>query len=195
MQQTLLGAITARYSCRDFLPGQTVSPDELGLLLEAGRLAPSAFGLEPWRFVSVFDDARRKAVAQACFDQPAASTAAALIVIVALVDELEPDSAYVRARFEAEARGQDTAPIYSAYRAMYEAETVAAWAVGQCNFAASHMLLQATHLGLGSCPVGGFDAEALAAALSLPSGQAPALVIALGHCAHAEPQRLRKPLE
>lgn len=195
MQQTLLEAIAARYSCRDFLPGRFVSAEELELLLEAGRLAPSAFGLEPWRFVRVVDDIRRKAVAQACFDQPAASSAAALIVIVALVEQLDPDSAYVRARFEAEARGQDMAPIYSAYRAMYAAETVAAWAVGQCNFAASHILLQAAHLGLASCPIGGFDAEALAAALSLPRGEAPALVIALGHCADAAPQRLRKPLE
>jgi len=195
MQQTLLEAISARYSCRDFLPGRSVSPDELELLLQAGRLAPSAFGLEPWRFISVVDDARRKAVAQACFDQPAAITAAALIVIVVLVDELDPDSAYVRARFEAEARGQDTAPIYAAYREMHDVETVAAWAVGQCNFAASHILLQATHLGLASCPIGGFDAEALAAALSLPKGEVPALVIALGHCAHAALQRLRKPPE
>jgi nitroreductase len=195
MQQTLLEAITTRYSCRNFLPGRSVSSAELNLLLEAGRLAPSAFGLEPWRFINVVDDARRKAVAQACFDQPAARTAAALIVIVALVEVLDPDSTYVRARFEAEARGQDTAPIYSAFRAMYDAETVAAWAVGQCNFAASHILLQATHLGLASCPIGGFDAEALAAALSLPKGEVPALVIALGHCADAAPQRLRKPLE
>lgn len=195
MQQTLLQAIAARYSCRNFLPGRPVSSAELDLLLEAGRLAPSAFGLEPWRFISVVDDARRKTVAQACFDQPAASTAAALIVIVALIEALDPDSAYVRARFEAEARGQDTAPIYAAYREMHDVETVAAWAVGQCNFAASHILLQATHLGLASCPIGGFDAQALAAAVSLPKGEAPALVIALGHCADAAPQRLRKPLE
>lgn len=195
MQQTLLEAITARYSCREFVPDRSVSPGELRLLLEAGRLAPSAFGLEPWRFVSVVDDVRRKAVAQACFDQPAATSAAALIVVVALVEELDPESAYVRTRFEAEARGQDTAPIYSAYRAMYGAETVAAWAVGQCNFAASQILLQAAHLGLASCPIGGFDAQALAAALSLPKGEVPALVIALGHCADAAPQRLRKPLE
>jgi putative NAD(P)H nitroreductase len=67
--------------------------------------------------------------------------------------------------------------------------------VGQCNFAASHILLQATHLGLASCPIGGFDAQALVAALSLPSGEAAALVIALGHCADVAPQRLRKPLD
>jgi nitroreductase len=195
MQQTLLDAIEARYSCRDFLPGRPVSDGEMVLLLEAGRLAPSAFGLEPWRFVGVADGAQRQAVERACLDQPAATTAAALLVVVALVAELDPDSDYVRARFAAEARGQDAAPIHAAYRAFHRPETVAAWALGQCNFAAAHILLQAAHLGLGSCPIGGFEAAALAQALALPPGEVPALAIALGRCAHPAPERLRKSLE
>jgi nitroreductase len=192
--ETLLDAIQQRYACHQFVAGQPVAASALALLLEAGRLAPSAFGLEPWRFISVEDETGRAAVARACYDQPTAATAAAFIVIVALVAALDPDSDYVRARFEAEARGQDPAPIYEAYRAFYRAESMAAWAQGQCNFAAAHMLLQAAHLGLGSCPIGGFDADALAAALALPPGEMPALVIALGHCAQVAPQRMRKPL-
>jgi nitroreductase len=195
MPHTLLDAIRQRYACREFVAGKPVSAEELALLLEAGRLAPSAFGLEPWRFVAVTDAAERAAVAHACHDQPAATTAAAFIVVVALVAALDPDSDYVRARFVAEAHGEDAEPIYSAYRSLYGAGSTAAWAQGQCNFAAGHLLLQATHMGLGSCPIGGFDSHALAAALAIPAGEAPALVIALGHCGYAAPLRIRKPLE
>lgn len=195
MPPALLDAIRQRYACREFLAGQPVTAEELALLLEAGRLAPSSFGLEPWRFVTVEDAAQRAAVAHACYDQPAATNAAALIVIVALVAVLDPDSDYVRARFDAEARGGDLEPIYAAYRAHYRADTIAAWAQGQCSFAAAHMLLQAAHLRLGSCPIGGFDPGALAAALNLPGGETPALLLALGHCGHAAPERLRKPLD
>lgn len=191
----LLDAIRQRYACRDFLADRPVSTDAFALLLEAGRLAPSSFGLEPWRFVAVVDAADRAAVARACYDQPAAATAAAFIAIAALVAKLDPDSDYVRARFEAEARGGDTAPIYAAYRAHYRPDTIAAWAQGQCNFAAAHMLLQAAHMGLGACPIGGFDADGLAAALRLPSGETPALLVALGHCSYPAPVRLRKPLD
>jgi nitroreductase len=194
MSHDLLDAIQKRYACREFVAGRPLTTDELALLLEAGRLAPSAFGLEPWRFITVTDAEGRARIARACFDQPAAATAAALIVVVALVSALDPDSDYVRARFVAEARGQDPEPIHAAYRAFHDGETIAAWAQGQSNFAAAHMLLQAAHLGLGSCPVGGFDADALAAVVSLPAGEVPALVIALGHCASAAPERLRKPL-
>ncbi|MBT9541297.1 nitroreductase family protein [Thiobacillus sp.] len=189
---SLLDAIQQRYACRQFVAGQIVSASELRVVREAGRLAPSAFGLEPWRFISVTDATERAAIARACYDQPAAATAAACIVIVALVDALDPDSDYVRARFEAEARGQDTASIYESYRALHHAEDASAWARGQCNFAAAHMLLQATHLGLGSCPIGGFDETALRAALGISSGESPALVIALGRCAYAAPPRIRK---
>src|SRR5512139_180274 len=146
----LLDAIQQRYACRQFLTSRPVTADQLALLREAGRLAPSSFGLEPWRFVTVEDAALRETVAHACYDQPAATTAAAFIAIIALVAALDPDSDYVRARFEAEARGEDPAAIYKAYRSHYQAVPIAAWAQGQCNFAAAHMLLQAAHMGLGA---------------------------------------------
>lgn len=195
MKPQLLDAIQQRYACREFSADRPVSADELLAVLAAGQLAPSAFGLEPWRFISVTDAAEKTAIAHACFDQPAATTAAAFIVIVALVDALDPDSAYVRTRFDAEARGQDSAPVYAAYRLLYQAGSIAAWAQGQCNFAAAHMLLQATHLEISSCPLGGYDPAKVVAALHIPAGEMPALVIALGHCAYEAPERIRKPLD
>ncbi|MEW6120962.1 MAG: nitroreductase family protein [Pseudomonadota bacterium] len=187
----LLPAIQARFACRDFAPDQTPSPEQLAELIEAGRLAPSAFGLEPWRFVVVTDPVERTAVARACFDQPVARSAPAFIVVVALVEALEPGTDYVRERFQAEARGGDPASIHAAYRAFHRPADIAAWACGQCNFAAENILLQAAHLGLGSCPVGGFDEAALRAA-GIGVGEVPALVIAVGRCAEAQPARVRK---
>lgn len=195
MKPQLLDAIKDRYACREFLAGRPVSVDDMALVLEAGRLAPSGLGLEPWRFIVAADETARAAIAHACFDQPAAATAAELIAIVALVSDLDPGSAYVRARFEAETRSGDTTSIYDAYRGLHRAGPIADWALGQCNFAAAQMLLQAAHLGLASCPIGGFDAARLGSALDLPPGQVPALVIALGHCAYPAPQRLRKALD
>jgi nitroreductase len=187
----LLDEIQLRYACRAFVEDQPVTLVDVALLLEAGRLAPSAFGLEPWRFV-VVDDSQRAAVIRACGDQPAATTSAALIAIVALVDALDPDSDYVRDRLLAEARDGEVAPIAQAYRAFYDPTVIKAWAIGQCHFAAAHMLLQAAHMELGSCPIGGFDPVALAAALDLPADETPALVIAFGRCAYPAPPRRRK---
>lgn len=191
MEQKLLPEIRARYACREFL-SDSFSSGDTAAVLEAGRLAPSSFGLEPWRFVVVSDDPTRRAIAQACFGQLPVVTAPVLVAIVALVEPLHPDSDYVRARLETEARGQPVDAIHAAYQSFYRADTITAWAIGQCNFAAAHMMLQATHLGLASCPVGGFDSLQVARVLDLPLGEIPALLIALGHCAHSQPERLRK---
>lgn len=195
MPPELLDAIRQRFSCRDFAADAALTAAELAMLREAGRLAPSAFGLEPWRFVSVTDAAGRARVAEACFGQPAATTATAVIVVVALVAVLDPDSPYVADRLAAEARGTDVAALLAAYREMYAATDIEGWALAQCHLAAAHVLLQATHMGLGSCPLGGFDRGALHAALALPAGEVPALAIALGRCRQVAPERLRKPLD
>ena len=188
----LLPAIQARFACRDFVPDQAPSPEQPAELIEAGRLAPSAFGLEPWRFVVVTDPGARAAVARACFDQPVACSAPAFIVVIALVDALEPGTDYVRERFQAEARGGDPAPIHEAYAAFHRPADIATWACGQCNLAAENILLQAAYLGLGSCPIGGFDVAALGEAVESPAGEVPALVIAVGRCAEGQPERVRK---
>lgn len=100
----LLGAIQQRFACRAFQQDRPLRAEELALLCEAGRLAPSAFGLEPWRFIPVTDAAARARIAGACFDQPAATNAAAFIVIVALVIALgqcaEPAPARIRKPLE-----------------------------------------------------------------------------------------------
>ena len=188
----MLPAIQARFACRDFVPDEAPSREQLAELIEAGRLAPSAFGLEPWHFVVVTDAAGRAAIARACFDQPAATSAPAFIVVVALVDTLDPDTDYVRDRFNAEAHGGDPAPIHAAYRAFHHLADIAAWACGQCNFAAENILLQAAYLGLGSCPMGGFDEAALRAVVEISAGEVPALVIAVGQCAEGQAERVRK---
>ena len=188
----LLSCIGGRFACRQYR-NAPVADDELNLVLEAGRIAPSAVGMEPWRFVVVQSPAARKKVAAACFDQPAAATAPLMIAVVALVDVLAPGSAYVEARLAAEAGGQPPPEeLREVWRGLYAQNDPKPWAIAQCNFAAAQMMIQATALGLATCPMGGFDEAALTAALGLPKGEAPALVLALGHCAEAQGERRRR---
>jgi nitroreductase len=52
--QNFLELIKKRYSVRDYLDKQ-VEKDKLELILEAGRLAPSACNLQPWHFWVIQD--------------------------------------------------------------------------------------------------------------------------------------------
>ena len=58
-----------------------------------------------------------------------------------------------------------------------------------CGMAAQNLMLEATELGLASMCVGGFDDDALRAALAIPSDVQPACVIELGYPAYARDPR------
>jgi SagB-type dehydrogenase family enzyme len=51
----------------------------------------------------------------------------------------------------------------------------------EAGHAAQNVLLEATALGLGAVPVGAFDDDALARALSLPEEERPLYLVAVGH--------------
>jgi nitroreductase len=81
-------AIRTRRSIRKFRP--TPIPDEqLEIILEAGRLAPSASNRQSWRFVVVKDPERKRALAEAAANQMFIADAG--VVIAALGDpEVSP---------------------------------------------------------------------------------------------------------
>ncbi len=188
----LLTALSGRFSCRQF-KNWPVADDALDMILEAGRIAPSAFGMEPWRFVVMQSPEARAKAAAACFGQEVAVSAPVLIAIVALVDAPAPGSAFAEARLTAEVGGspppRELRDMYRDFHAQIEPR---AWALGQCHFPAAQMMAQATALGLATCPMGGFDEAALTAALGLGKGEAPALVLALGYCAQPQGERRRR---
>lgn len=190
----LLECINARFSCRGYT-AEPVSSAMLEVIIEAGRLAPSGFGMEPWRFIVVESPQAREEVASACQQQAPATTAPVLIALVAMVDALAPSSDFVEARLTAEAGGPPPAELLEAYRTFYAGTDVRGWAIGQCNFAAAQMMIQATGLGLATCAIGGFDEQALATVLGLGQGEIPALVLAIGHCAEAQGESRRRPAQ
>ena len=188
----LLSSIGGRFACRKF-HGRPVEIHELDLVLEAGRIAPSAFGMEPWRFIAVQSPEARAKVAAACFGQEPVVGAPVLIAIVAQYGVLQPDSAFVEARLTAESGGSPPSKeLREMYREFHDGIEPRAWAMAQCHFAAAQMMVQATGIGLATCPIGGYDEEALTAALDLAEGEAPALVLALGHCLQPQGERRRR---
>lgn len=191
MSTNCMREVLARYACRAFTV-EDVDEEALGCVLNAGRLAPSGYGLEPWRFVVIRNPDLRRRAAAACFDQAPATTAPVLIVLVALTAALRPGSAFVQTQLEAEAAGNDPAPLLEGYRAFYRDADISAWATGQCQIAAAFMMLEATHQELASCPIGGFDIDKLGQVLKLPTGETPAMALALGHCADAQGTRRRR---
>ena len=49
-----------RHACKQFDPTKVVSQENMRTILEAGRLSPSSFGLEPWKFLVVLNEDVKK---------------------------------------------------------------------------------------------------------------------------------------
>jgi len=74
----VLEAIRSRRSIRKFRP-ELIPDEKLKMILEAGRLAPSAGNRQPWLFVVVKDPERKKALAKAADNQTFIADAGAII--------------------------------------------------------------------------------------------------------------------
>ncbi|MGE5235735.1 MAG: nitroreductase family protein [Acidobacteriota bacterium] len=157
----------ARFSCRRFLQQRAVPRATVEAILDAARWAPTAGGLEPWRFVVVTDAATRRNLASAAFNQSFLAEAPTVVVVCAVPEE--------SARRYGE-RGRN----------LYCLQDTAA--------ATENLMLAATACGLGSCWVGAFDEERTARLLELPGGWLPVAVVPLGEPAQAPPRRSRRPL-
>lgn len=196
MKQQLLDLFKKRFACHLFQPGRTLPADDLTFILEAGRLSPSSFGLEQWKFVVLTAPGDLQALQSACFNQPQVGTAGAVVVILAKLAEMDPDSEYIRRLLAREYPGDQFEGALKNYRGFHAATDVKAWSITQCHIAAANMMTAATAAGLDSCAIGGFDVGEVRRQLSIdPARYEPALILALGYRAGEPGDKQRLPLE
>ncbi|MDO8661283.1 MAG: nitroreductase family protein, partial [Candidatus Woesearchaeota archaeon] len=86
-----------RYATKKFDSAKKVSDADLKIILESGRLAPSSFGLQPWKFVVVNDLVLREQVKTASYGQAQVTDASNLVVVCVRTDV---DEKYVRRYIE-----------------------------------------------------------------------------------------------
>jgi len=156
--------IRRRRSIRTYRP-DPVPDDVLNRILEAGRLAPSAKNIQPWKFVVVKDAAIRQALVPACRNQQFIGEAPVVICACALEKE-----AWHGMGGHGRAAEVDIA------------------------IALEHMILAAVAEGLGTCWIGAFLEEEVRNVLTIPEGVKPIALTPLGYPAGEAKPSPRKPL-
>ena len=132
----------------------------------------------------------------ACFRQPQVGTAGAVVVILAKLADMDPDSDYIRRLLAREYPGDQFESALQNYRGFHAATDIKAWSITQCHIAAANMMTAATAVGLDSCAIGGFDADEVRRQLDIdPTRYEPALILAFGYCDGGPGEKQRLPLE
>ena len=189
-------AMQFRHACKRFRDAK-IDEQLFEQVLEFGRMSPSSFGMEPWRFIVMTDPALRETIRPFCWDQPQITECSHLVVITADNECILPGTAYVKKMF---ARRELSEEACVRYLARYEShmapqfhsrEAVEAWTHKQCYIAAANMMTGAASLGIDSCPIEGFETAELARALALEPARSVALVVAFGYRLNPQPEHLR----
>ncbi|MBI4151063.1 nitroreductase family protein [Candidatus Woesearchaeota archaeon] len=148
-----LEAIRSRRSIRKYLD-LPIEFEKVGRILDAGRLAPSAGNLQPWKFILVIAPEQRGEIAEACLQQFWMMQAPVHIVVC--VEPKKSERYYGK-------RGEELYALLD----------------GGC--AIENMLLAAHAQHLGACAVSAFDEAMLRRACNIPDNIEPIAVITVGY--------------
>lgn len=171
-------AIENRRSIKAYDVNHEMTQAEIDKLMSLAMLSPTAFNIQNWRFVLVQDKELRKQVRAVSWDQAQVTDASLLIVLTADMKswEKQPERYWKEAPqpvrdFLVPAIGQ----YYSGREQVQRDE-----AMRSCGMAAMTIMLAAKEMGYDSCPMDGFDFDAVAKLLNLPADHTPAMFVAVG---------------
>ena len=159
--ETLLTQLRWRYATKKFDPTKKISAADWRALEETLVLAPSSFGLQPWRFIVVSNPAVREKLVPVSWGQRQVADASHLVIFAikrglnaADVDRFMDRTAEVRNvpaasfdDFKKMLLGFLAAPGFD----------VDAWATRQAYIALGQFMAGAALLGIDACPMEGLE--------------------------------------
>lgn len=155
----VMEAIKTRRSIRHYKP-DTVTEEQINIVLEAARWAPSWANTQCWRFIIVRNDAKKANLADTLTSwNPARSAIKRAPVVIVACAELGKSGFY-----------QDM-----------PSTDKGDWYMFDVALAMQNLTLAAHSLGLGTVHVGAFDTQKVARILNVPQGVAIVEMMPLGY--------------
>jgi nitroreductase len=153
----ILEALKWRYAVKSFDSTKKVSDEDLATIVESARLAPSAFGIEAWKFIIVKNPEIRQQLRDAGYGQTKITDASDLIVIAARTD-LDAISGELVARTAADQGKtvEDLAGLHEMVSGAVSAKSHP-WVAAQTYIPLGMMIETAALLGVDAGPMEGFD--------------------------------------
>lgn len=173
-----LDAINARRAIKHYDPAHVMTDAEIRQLMEAALQAPTAFNIQHWRFVTVIDPEVRKQIRAVAWDQAQVTESSLLIVLCADKDAWKKDAA----RYWKDAPQPVQDFLVPAIGQYYEGrdQVQRDECMRSCGMAGMTIMLAAKAMGYDSCPMDGFDFDAVAKIIKLPEDHVISFMIAVG---------------
>ncbi|BEV08360.1 nitroreductase family protein [Methylophilus sp. DW102] len=180
-------AIEQRRSIKAYDPAHRMTEAEIQQLLSLAMLAPTAFNIQHWRFVVVTDPVLRHQIRAVSWNQAQVTDASLLIILTADLKAWEKDPA----RYWVNAPQPVSDYLVKAIHGYYTDQPLAQRDEGMrsCGMAAMTLMLAAKEMGYDTCPMDGFDFEAVSKLINLPEDHVPVMFVVVGKALEAAKPR------
>ena len=79
-------AMEFRHACKIFDENKNISDTDMKDILEVGRLSPSSFGMEAWKFLVISNEDLKAKLRPACWDQVQVTSCSHLVIVLTGID-------------------------------------------------------------------------------------------------------------
>ena len=184
--ETISSALHWRYATKQFDATQKLTDEQWSALQDALHLTASSFGLQPWKFIVISDQAKKAALVPDAWGQSQVADCSHLVVIAAKKTMTAEDADKLM-RATADARGAEASSL-DGYKGMIVGtlsartpEFIADWNARQCYVALGFLLQSAALMQIDACPMEGLVPEKFDQQLGLTDSDYTSVVMcALG---------------
>ena len=183
MTNAVIDTILSRSSAKYYDPTATLSDDQISELVRIGTTAPTSFHLQNWRFIAVRTHEAKARLSPIAWHQPAITEASVTFIVCGQLADSSVIPERLAPLVEAGIMPETMVPeweipardLYMEYPQRQRDE-----AVRTGTFGAAAMIYAARSMGLGSTPMIGFDAEAVAREFGLAENEVPVMLLSIG---------------
>ncbi|EQB40381.1 NAD(P)H-flavin nitroreductase [Sulfurimonas hongkongensis] len=198
MDKTFEEVLEFRHACKVFDESKKIPQEDLEFILDAARRAPSSFGMEAWKFLIITNEELKAKLRPHCWDQVQITSCSHLVVILAGIESVKVESGIPKKRFARREMPQDKLEFYLKLYADHLKDTLSsdkniyAWTAKQTAFAAANMMSAAAVKGVDSCPIEGYDKDAVESILGLDKAKFRlSMLLPLGYRVNEQSSQIR----
>ena len=196
--KTFEEAMDFRHACKVFDEDKKISDEDIKFILEAGRKSPSSFGMEAWKFLVITNEELKAKIRPACWNQVQITSCSHLVVILAGIESVKPESGVVGERFLRREITQEALDFYMELYSSHLKDTLSSddniysWTSKQSYIALGNMMTAGAVLGIDSCPIEGFNKEQVEEILKLDKSKYRlSVIVPFGYRINEQSEQLR----
>ena len=171
-------AIQQRRAIKHYDASHQLSNDEVNYLMSLAKLSPTAYNQQNYRFVLVKDPELRKQIRAAAWDQAQVTDASLLLILCADLNAWQKEPRRYWANAPEAVQDFMVEAIDPYYRDLQQVQRDEA--MRTCGIAAQTIMLTAKDMGYDSCPMDGFDFDAVAKLINLPDDHVISMMVVVG---------------